>query len=129
MELLLLLTMIFAHIFADFNLQSMGELHKMKTREWWEKQTNDNIYKDDYMICLFVHSFEWSFIMMLPILLFNKFNVNEYIYSIIFLVNTYIHMIIDDTKANSRSINLINDQLFHFIQIFATWGFFVYGGF
>lgn len=130
MEFLLLLTMIFTHIFADFNLQSIGApLHEMKTQEWWEKQTDDKVYKNDYMVCLFAHSFEWTFIMMLPILLFNKFNVNEYVYSIVIIINTYIHMMIDNEKANNKSINLINDQLLHFIQIFATWGFFAYGGF
>ena len=37
--------------------------------------------------------------------------------SISIIIHTIIHAIIDDLKANKFKINLIQDQMFHIIQI------------
>lgn len=40
-----------------------------------------------------------------------------------YILNTLCHTYIDDLKANRHRINLIQDQLIHFGQIFITWLF------
>ena len=44
---------------------------------------------------------------------------------IIFAINLCIHAITDDTKANKKKINLVQDQIIHFLQIIATYIFYV----
>ena len=41
------------------------------------------------------------------------------------IVNAAIHALIDDQKANRKTINLWNDQLFHMMQISLTFVCFV----
>ena len=43
------------------------------------------------------------------------------LYIISIIVNTVIHAIVDDMKANKKKINLITDQNIHFEQILVTW--------
>ena len=66
-NILLLFTMIFAHIIDDYCLQ--GILASMKQKAWWknQEQYNDK-YKYDYIIALAMHSFSWAFMIMCPIL-------------------------------------------------------------
>lgn len=110
--------MIFCHIVDDYYLQ--GWLASAKQKSWWEKNAPDKLYKYDYLVALFMHSFSWTFMIMLVptiyVLLFGG------IWSpIVFIANLIIHMIVDDMKANKKKINLIQDQSIHMIQIFATW--------
>lgn len=129
MKLIFLPVILFMHIFADFHLQ--GILANMKQYSWWINQEGFNKkYKDDYIIALLIHSFEWSFAIHIPILFYNL----EFIdikYSIIFImslmINTFIHAYIDNLKANNHKINLIQDQLIHFGQVILIFILFIGG--
>ena len=118
MKLFLLFLMLFMHIVDDYYLQ--GWLASAKQKSWWEQNAPNKLYKYDYLIALFMHSFSWSFMIMLPyhiyILLFGGT-----FYPILFIGNLIIHMYVDNMKANLKKINLIQDQLIHMIQIIITW--------
>jgi len=122
MKILILLIMLFLHIVDDYYLQ--GVLANMKMKEWWDKQTDNPLYKNDYKMALIEHAFSWTFVMMSPIMVLMIYN-NDYrrlIPYLLFLIeNTIVHAIIDNLKANKRSINLVIDQTSHFIQIVSTW--------
>lgn len=128
-KLVLLLSMLFMHIFADYNLQ--GILASMKQKEFWKKELgyNDNqlensLYKTDYKCALLMHSLQWTiciFVMPLIYMYINSFEMNEYIILLLFIGETYIHYIVDDLKANDRKINLWDDQLLHILQIIILW--------
>lgn len=115
--LYILCAMLFAHIVDDYYLQ--GILASMKQKEWWQKQSSyKDLYKNDYKIALILHSFSWSFVVMLPLIIFGKLVPLAFP----FLVsNTIIHAFVDNEKANKKSLSLVQDQLAHFIQIFTTW--------
>ena len=124
MKILLLFTMIFLHIVDDYYLQ--GWLASAKQKLWWEKNAPDKLYKHDYIMALFMHAFSWTFmIMLVPTIytLITTTNIGIASLSIagIFFINLCIHMITDDTKANLKKINLIQDQLIHLAQIVVVW--------
>ena len=117
----ILLLMIFCHLIDDFVLQD--KFTYLKQKSWWMKACKEDglpfkKYKDDYKMALFEHSLEWSIAIMLPIMFF--VNVNGWLLLMCVVVNTIIHYIIDDAKANKLRLNLIQDQLLHFIQIIIT---------
>lgn len=117
----ILLAMIFLHILDDFCLQ--GILASMKQRVWWIRQGGYNrIYKNDYIISLIIHSFSWSFMFMLPLMILG---MNEYIYLVLFILNVLLHTIVDHMKCNKLRINLVQDQLFHLFQIVITFIVFI----
>lgn len=119
--ILILLTMIFSHIVDDYYLQ--GWLASAKQKLWWEKNAPERLYRNDYIMALFMHSFSWSFMIMLPIIVYllsTGIRVQEWI-AIPYFVNMAIHSIVDDLKANKRKINLIQDQSIHLGQILVTW--------
>ena len=116
MKLFILFVMIFAHIVDDYYLQ--GILANLKQKSWWENQKSYKpMYKYDYIVALIMHAFSWSFMISLPILYlgFTKWIV------VAIILNTIIHGIVDDLKANKGKINLIADQSIHIIQIVITW--------
>lgn len=118
---LVLLPMIFMHIVDDYYLQ--GWLASAKQKSWWEKNAPDKLYKNDYIMALFMHSFSWTYLIMIPIIIYSlasgiglkEWLINPY------LANIGIHAIVDDAKANKKQINLIQDQITHLIQIIVTW--------
>lgn len=123
-KILLLICMMFCHIINDYNLQ--GILASMKQKSWWEVNGNDPLYKHDYIMALFEHSFSWAFsIMIVPTLYLlhdGKFVIEEAVsVFLLFILNTVMHFWIDHTKANLHEINLIQDQLLHFLQIIIVW--------
>lgn len=123
--ILILLAMIFCHIVDDYYLQ--GWLASAKQKSWWEKNAPEKLYRNDYIMALFMHSFSWSFMIMIPIiayLLIGDIGLREWLV-IPYFVNMAIHCIVDDLKANKRKINLIQDQCIHLVQILATWVAFV----
>ena len=70
-------------------------------------------------MALFMHSFSWSLMIMLPIAFTMNFNITlEFL--LMFLWNMIMHASTDDAKANQRKINLIQDQLTHLTQIIIT---------
>ena len=128
-SILILLVMIFLHIVADYNLQ--GILASMKQIGYWEtsfiKQGmsiddfHKSMYNKDYLMALFMHSFAWTFLFMLPLMIVFNFS---FLYIVTFIVNIVLHMYIDDLKANRLKINLVQDQLLHLLQIVVTWTLF-----
>lgn len=115
---IILIAMIFCHIVDDYYLQ--GWLASAKQRSWWEKNSPDDLYKHDYLMALFMHSFSWTFMIMLVPTLYVLICGGEY-YPLIFVLNIIIHMITDNMKANKKKINLIQDQLIHLAQIVVTF--------
>ncbi len=113
-----LLIMIFLHIVDDYYLQ--GILANMKQKDWWNKNLPQLLYRYDYLWALIMHSFSWTFMIMLPIMYLNNFEVSH-VFMAIFIFNTIIHGFTDNLKANVKQINLIQDQIIHIIQIIITW--------
>ena len=118
---MVLLTMIFLHIVDDYVLQ--GILAQLKQKKFWEDNAPDEMYKYDYIWALIMHSFSWTFMIMLPIALTQK--VGNPFYAV-FLANIFIHAVTDDAKANRHKINLWQDQIVHIVQIILT--FHILGG-
>ena len=136
-KIFILIVMIFLHIIEDFHLQ--GILANMKQKIWWEKELIKSHmyysektwkkYKYDYVISLIVHSLENAIFVTLPIIindLYYTFTVNKdnklWIAWLldIWLIG-YTHYDIDDLKCNRMKINLIIDQLLHFVMIAFIW--------
>ena len=129
MKILLLLGMIFMHIIADYN---QGWIAEAKQKKYWEKNVPDmmHLYKNDYKVVMLIHSFKWTFLMMLIPMsyMFISFGykITNSCFMIIislFILNIWIHYIVDDMKANKFKINLVFDQSMHLLQIIATWLF------
>lgn len=121
----ILLIMIFLHIKEDYN---QGIIADLKQKSWWEKNEPDKMYKNDYKIVLFLHAFSWTFIVMLPVVIyaivnnaFNEIKIYDFYLIAVFVGNLIIHYIIDDMKANKKTINLMADQLIHIAQIIYMW--------
>lgn len=111
----ILVLMILGHLVADFTLQ--GWLADGKQESWWKKMCGGKIpdkYKNDYIAALYCHAMYWSIFVCAP------FYASEHFLSAIIL-NTTVHAIVDDLKANRKIINLVQDQLIHFVQILLTF--------
>lgn len=117
MKFYILLCMIFMHIVDDYYLQ--GILASMKQRSWWRENAPQEMYKNDYLPALIAHSFSWAFMVLLP-LAFSLKNLN-FSFFILFFINMIGHAIVDNEKANRKTINLCEDQLVHLIQIILSW--------
>lgn len=116
--LFVLLSMMFCHIVDDYYLQ--GKLALFKQKSWWEEKAPDEMYKYDYIVGLMMHSFSWAFMVMLPIAVSQEFQI-EAVFVTMFIINTVVHAIVDDLKANKRKINLVTDQSIHISQIIVTF--------
>lgn len=117
-KLFVLLCMVFCHIVDDYYLQ--GWLASAKQKSWWELNAPDKLYKHDYLAALFMHSFSWAFMIMLPSTIF-VFLFGGTWKPLLYLANMAIHFVVDDLKANKKRINLIHDQSIHILQIVLTW--------
>ena len=122
MKILILICMIFMHIVDDYYLQ--GVLASMKQKEWWEKNAPDKLYKYDYIVALIMHSFSWTFMIMIIPTIYHFLNTDNWFELRVigvFLANVNAHAYIDNEKANQKTISLIGDQLAHIAQILITW--------
>lgn len=123
--ILIFIAMLMLHFFEDFVLQHLSHLCDYKQKSWWKENAPDKMYKNDYKYCLIAHSFCWSTIVMLPVIIGYFYTNHNLLYRLfmilIFITNVAGHFVIDDAKANKRNINLIQDQLCHISMIFATW--------
>lgn len=125
MKLFLFFAMLFCHIVDDFYLQ--GILAKLKQKEWWQKNASDELYKNDYKVALIVHAISWSFMIMLPLVIYMWFTRGEnttfwYIGLPVYMIyNSVLHAYTDNQKANKHKINLVTDQSMHLIQIIITY--------
>lgn len=118
----LLLSMIFCHVIADYNLQ--GILAQMKQKEWWETNYPDFRYKNDYKTALALHSFSWAFLIEIPLYIYSLVTnpaTSLVILNILMIANTIVHYITDDRKANKHILNLEDDQKVHLIQVIITY--------
>ena len=115
--LFVFLSMVFCHIVDDYYLQ--GKLALFKQKSWWEEKAPDEMYKYDYIVGLMMHSFSWAFMVMLPVAVSQSFDIGAG-FAAMFVVNTAVHAMVDDLKANKRKINLVKDQLIHAGQIALT---------
>ena len=113
----IILCMIFCHIIADYNLQ--GWLASAKQKSYWEKNAPDEMYKHDYICALIMHSFSWTFMIMLPLMYVAGFKVDSFLL-FLFVSNVLLHAITDDFKANKKVLNLWQDQSIHMYQIVIT---------
>ena len=121
-KVFIILLMIFCHIVDDYYLQ--GWLASAKQKNYWEKNAPEKLYKYDYIWALIMHSFSWSFMIMLPIAYVNDFTIDG-LFIEVFISNLIIHAIVDNLKANVKRINLWHDQLIHLAQILITAGLFL----
>ena len=112
----LFILMFLAHCIDDFFLQG-GCLVNLRQKSWWQKQTTDAKYSKDYLMGLFIHAFEWSAMLCLVLMMFGASN---WFLAGSFFINGFVHMFVDDLKANRFKINLIQDQLIHLVQITTT---------
>lgn len=115
--LIVIMCMIFCHIVDDYYLQ--GWLASAKQKSYWEKNAPEEKYKYDYICALLMHSYSWTFMIMLPITIIYSFRINP-TFLVIFMFNLAIHAIVDDFKANKKCINLWQDQIIHLCQIVGT---------
>lgn len=115
--LFMFIVMLMAHIIEDYCLQDT--LAKLKQKSFWEQNAPERLYKHDYIMALILHGLSWSFMIMLPLLIYSNFTLHN-MYFIFWLVNGLLHSWIDDCKANKKRINLIEDQIFHMVQILLT---------
>ena len=124
------LALLYMHILDDFVFQ--GILSKLKRKVFWLKDKEyKEIYKYDYIISLIIHALSWTISINIPVMFilyqYNKLDNMMYtiIFIIEFLLNWLIHSIVDDLKANKMKINLVTDQIIHFIQVFILFILFV----
>lgn len=130
MILIVIFSMLFLHIIADFCVQNEF-MAKFKQKSKWKDACIDEFktyekadkmlkkYKFDYISVLFVHAFSWAFITYLPLLhyvFYSKILMPE-TWCVFVLIQTFVHIYIDNKKCNKFEINLIVDQLLHFLQI------------
>ena len=113
----IILCMIFCHIIADYNLQ--GWLASAKQKSYWKENAPNEMYKHDYICALVMHSFSWTFMIMLPLIYAVGFKVDSFLL-FLFVSNVLIHAITDNFKANTKVINLWQDQSIHMYQIIIT---------
>lgn len=119
-KLFVILWMLFNHVFDDYFLQ--GCLANLKQEEYWKKNIPENLYefyRDDYLVALLMHSISWSFMIMLPIAFVMSFNV-DLVFVVFFFLNVIFHAVVDDMKANRKTINLVIDQSIHIFQVLFT---------
>lgn len=121
-DLFTVLLMIFFHIVDDYYLQ--GWLASAKQKKYWQENAPDKMYEFDYIWALIMHSFSWSFMIMLPIAVVNGFDMSIS-FLIAFMINLAVHAFTDDLKANKRKINLWTDQIIHLCQIALTASIFL----
>jgi hypothetical protein len=129
MDYLIFVFMLFAHIIDDYYLQ--GILASMKQKSWWEKNAPDKLYKDDWVMALIEHALSWSISISIPMIiyaLFAKLNMDNFSLFLLIeiAINTSIHLIVDNAKANLHIINLIQDQMIHIAQISVTFSIFMH---
>lgn len=116
-KVFVVLLMIFCHIVDDYYLQ--GWLASAKQKKYWKENAPEKLYKFDYVWALIMHSFSWSFMVMLPIAFVNNFEISIW-FLIAFFINLAIHAFTDNLKANKLKINLWIDQIIHLCQIIIT---------
>ena len=118
----ILFAILWCHAIDDYTLQNV--LANLKQKKWWEEHAPQPLYKNDYIIALIMHSLSWSFSISIPILIAAVLWENSVLLPVLplfYVLNTIVHAVVDDAKANRFKINLIQDQLIHIAQIAVMW--------
>lgn len=129
MKIFMFTLMLLMHVIADYTLQ--GFLATGKQKEWWSKNYPDKKYRNDWKMCLFMHSIEWAILIVLPWFVYVLCLVGIQaeltgiftVFFLVILVNTLIHAVIDNKKCNEYKNNLVEDQMLHILQIVGTCSF------
>jgi hypothetical protein len=121
----ILLLMILAHVVDDFVLQPQC-LSDLKQKDWWYKKGIwKGIYKTDYLCAGLIHALSWSVMISMPLLFLGDIQGSKgFYFGVWIIINTVIHFIVDNLKANLGVINLWTDQGIHFIQILVLYEIF-----
>lgn len=137
---LLIIMALTMHIIGDFVLQG-NFLANAKQKNYWIKQIDleypadkvgidkhqkaKRFYQLDFIPVLLSHSLLWTSCIFLPIGIYlaytNQLQDMIPIFTIEYILNLFMHAIVDDLKANDRVINLCIDQLLHILQIAVTY--------
>lgn len=136
MKLFVFLVMLAMHVIGDYTLQ--GILASMKQRMWWVNELIKihgdedgklpssiwRVYQNDFIPALLAHAYLWSFCIMLPIAIVmyiqGTLMTDALLLVGVFLGNLVVHAVTDHLKANIGAINLVEDQVIHFVQILIT---------
>ena len=117
--------MLFMHTIADFVLQTtcLSDLKQIKkwnefTKDMFDEDVEETMYRNDYVAALLMHSFMWAFMTFVPLLLIGQ---NYWLLILIIVVNSIIHLLIDNIKANFYLISLCKDQCWHINQILISF--------
>lgn len=124
MEYFVFVAMVFCHVVDDYVLQAPC-LCDLKQKSWWSKNAPARKYENDYMMALLMHSASWAFMISLPAAIYSWKYLGPW-YLTTFCINTSIHYVVDDLKANRGKLNLIQDQFIHIIQIVVTFLYFMW---
>lgn len=132
----LYLIVLLLHFISDFTLQ--GNLGNLKWKTWWMDECNRmekekklewgsagatfHKYRFDYICGMVCHCLYWTIFTFSPII-WNMTSTLQI--ALLVILNAGFHYWVDDMKANKWRLNLCQDQLFHLVQITAT--FFVWG--
>jgi len=115
----MLALMVLAHLIADYTLQ--GWFANGKCKSWWDNQLisategEKHLYRNDYKVALLCHSLMWALIVCLPLVPYRC------LYFIVSMGMASGHYLVDDAKANHRTINLVEDQVVHALQVLFAW--------
>lgn len=123
-SIFIICAMLFMHVLDDYVLQAPC-LCNLKQKSFWEKNAPEKSYRFDYIVALIMHAFSWSFMIMLPIAIYQNFDVS-WIFGLMLVINTAVHAFVDDLKANVKVINLAVDQSIHMLQIVYTFWMFIW---
>lgn len=107
---LLLTLMLLMHIIEDFHVQ--GRMADMKQRSFWEPY--GEMYGNDHKVVLLLHGFEWAVFVSIPLFLFADVHWS---YFAVMVSMAVCHAMIDDAKCNGRTLNLVEDQTAHVMQV------------
>lgn len=113
--------MILLHIIDDFVMQPIC-LSKLKQKSYWIHYVkNDEKYKFDYKVALFIHALSWAIMINIPLMIIG---INEFMIFASVILNAIFHAWIDNEKANKLNITLFEDQILHLLFITLTFVFF-----
>ena len=118
---LVITSMLLLHIIDDFHMQ--GILKDLKQKSWWRKQTHDPKYAWDWLVALTWHAFQWSCLILLPIVIY-RIAVDapdDAVMLAALVLNALVHAAVDHMKANMLRINLVQDQAAHVLQMAVTF--------
>lgn len=125
------------HVIADYTLQTVGKpsLADLKQKRWWDAAIRRSVdetsgthearanrakamkrkYGRDYIAALACHGLLWAVVTFLPLCTHTG-------WSAVVAVNAFVHCVVDDMKANVMTLNLVQDQILHALQVVLTLG-------